>query len=219
MEARLRRFLLNCFASSLLVCTNTAYAAEETLDQIIDPVIQPEIERMDFNESRINPDNIEINASFGLMSVEDFGTSLLVSAQATYRISEGFFVGAELGQATVGESRFEDFLPGINLLSDDERVLSYYLFNIGYDIFPGETFLTENTTYNNAFYLIAGIGNTQFAGQDNYTISFGFGYRVLLSNNFSASFGVRDHTFNADFLGPDKLTHNLQFTASVGIYF
>ena len=92
MEARLRRFLLNSFASGLLMCANTAYAADETLDQIIDPVIQPEIERMNFDESRINPDNIEINASFGLMSVEDFGTSILVSAQATYRISEGFFV-------------------------------------------------------------------------------------------------------------------------------
>jgi len=93
------------------------------------------------------------------------------------------------------------------------------LLNIGYDIFPGETFLTDNITYNNAFYLVAGIGNTQFAGQDNYTISLGFGYRVLISNYLSASFGVKDHTFNADFLGPDKLTHNLQFTASISIYF
>jgi len=219
MEAWLRRFLLSFFASSSLMCANATYAAEETLEQVIDPVIQPEIERMDFDESRINPDNIEISASFGLMSVEDFGTSALITAQATYRISEGFFVGAELGQTTVGESRFEDFLPGINLLSDDERVLDYYLLNIGYDIFPGETFLTENTTYNNALYLIAGIGNTQFAGQDNYTISLGLGYRVLVSNYLSASISVKDHTFNADFLGPDKLTHNLQFTASIGIYF
>jgi len=79
------------------MCATATYAAEETLEQIIDPVIQPEIERMNFDESRINPDNIEISASFGLMSVEDFGTSVLVSTQATYRISEGFFVGAELG--------------------------------------------------------------------------------------------------------------------------
>lgn len=219
MEGRFRSLLL-IFAASVLTLTFTPlYAAELAEEQVSKPIIQPDIERMDFEESRINSDNIEVIASLGILSIEDFGVNPVYGAKIAYRVSEGFFVDAELGFSTAGKSSVEVLLPGAPLLSEEERDYSYYLINLGYDIFPGETFVTDNTTYNTALYVVAGLGNTEFAGSDNFTFSWGVGYRLLASNSLAVYFDVRDHTFNMDLLGEQKLTNNIEISFGFGMYF
>jgi len=219
MESRLRTLLLACFSSVLFAFNTPVSASEENIDQVIDPIIKPEIKRLNFDESKIDSDNIELISSIGILSIEDFSVNPLISFQLTYRITEGFFVGAEYGLSKAGDSSVEKLLPGTTLLSDNEKDLNYYLLNIGYDIFPGETFVTRNTTFNSAFYIIGGLGNTQFAGADNFTYNMGFGYRIIASDYITAYIDMRDQAFSIDLFGDDKLTHNLAIKFGIGFYF
>lgn len=219
MEGRLRNLLLACLSGVLFTINTPLFANEENIDQVIAPIINPEIERLNFEESKIDSDNIEIISSLGILSIEDFGVNPVISFQLTYRITEGFFVGAEYGFSRASETSIEKLLPGTSLLSDDEKDLNYYLLNIGYDVFPGETFATGNTTFNSAFYVIGGLGNTQFAGADNFTYSMGFGYRIVVLDYLTTYVDVRDHAFSLDLFGDKKLTHNLAIKFGIGFYF
>lgn len=218
MEGRIRSLLLSCAAIILSLSFTQLNAADLAEDLVSKPIIQPEIERMDFEESRINSDNYEIIATVGLLSIEDFGVNPVIGAKLAYRVSEGFFVGAEMGLSTAGETSAESIL-NINILSDDERDLSYFLINLGYDLFPGEIFVTDGITYNSAVYIIAGLGNTEFAGSDNFTFSWGAGFRLYPTNSVAIYLDVRDHTFNMDLLGDKKLTNNFEVSFGLGIYF
>ncbi|VAW72649.1 hypothetical protein MNBD_GAMMA10-1435 [hydrothermal vent metagenome] len=221
MEGRIRSLLLGCIYIGLLLANTTvgAQSTEIELEQVAKPVIEPDIERMEFDEAKVNPNNFEIILSFGLLSIEDFGTNAMVGAKLAYRVSENFFVDLELGTSAAGETSIEILQPGVPLLSDAQRDFTFYTLNIGYDIFPGETFVTDSTTFNSAFYVIGGAGNTQFGGADNFTFSWGFGYRVIANSYLTAYFDLRNHTFQRDIFGEDKLTNNIEISLGVGFYF
>ena len=218
MEGRIRSLLLSCTASVLLIFNAPLYAADLADDEVIKPIIQPEIERMDFDESRINADNIEIVASLGILSIEKFGVYPMFGAKAAYRVSEGFFVNAELALSTAELSHAEQVFP-VNFLSDKDREFRSLIFNIGYDVFPGEIFITDSVTYNTAFYVVAGLGDTSFAGSDNFTFSWGAGFRLLAANSLAVYFDVRDHTFNLDLADQKDLTNNIEISVGFGMYF
>ena len=224
MEGRIRSLLLG-WLYLLAIMLSTLAHAEETqsediqLEQVTDPLVQPQIERMDFEEANVNPDNFEIIASFGILSIEDFSVNSVIGAKLVYRVSENFFTDVEFGSSTAGESSIETILLGPSILSTDERDLTYYTLNIGYDIFPSESFITDNLTINTAFYAIMGAGNTTFAGSDNFTFSFGFGYRAVINHYLTGYFDVRDHTFELDLFGVNKRTQNIEMTLGIGFYF
>jgi len=203
----------------LLFSQSSVFAAEIIDDKSISPVIRPEITRMEFDEAKIESNNFQVIASMGLLSIEDFETNALVGLKASYQLSESFFINTEFGQSSAGTSSAEVLLPGTTILSDDEKDYTYYIIGLGYDLFPGEVFMTDKTTFNTAFYLYVGTGNTEFAGSDHFTLSFGAGFRIVPSNHFSFSLDIRDHTFNIDVLGTDKLSNNIEISLGLGMYF
>ena len=137
MESRIRSLLLGCLYITLILSAATTQADELTVEQVSKPVIQPEIERLSFEESRINPNNFEVMLSFGILSIEDFGANSFLGAKLAYRASENFFVDISIGQSEGGLTSFE-LTSDAPLLSDKDREYQYYLINLGYDIFPGE---------------------------------------------------------------------------------
>ena len=161
-------------------------------------LIEPQIERVEFDESAIDSQDFEITAFAGLLAIQNFDTSLVVGARLGYHVSEDFFVQASYGTASAGETSYEILTGGAPLLTDDERQLEYYLVNMGYNLLPGEAFLTDSTTYNTVLYLTGGVGTTKFAGEDRFTIEYGAGFRALVSDNFSLSMEMRDLVFNMD---------------------
>lgn len=218
MEGRIRSLLLSAI-TVLATFAAPGIQAVELGDKLeLEPVIQPEIQRQDFDEAKINVDDFEVKGFVGFLSVEDFGVNAVLGASVSYHVSESLFIDATLGLSEAGRTSFEVIGLG-NLISDSDRTLSYYLISLGYDLFPGEAFMTDQLTYNTALYVVAGIGSTDFAGDSHFTLSFGFGYRLLVTNTFAAYIDVRDHTFNMDILGTDKLTHNLEVTIGISTYF
>ena len=69
-----------------------------------------------------------------------------------------------------------------------------YSIHFGHEImFPGESFIGRNKALNTAFYLIAGVGKTRFAGDDRFTVNFGAGMRFLPLDWLAIHIDVRDH--------------------------
>jgi outer membrane beta-barrel protein len=219
MESRFCNLLLKVIVSTLLFTASIASATEPEDIKELDAVIQPEIKRSTFTESKIETADFEIIANIGVISIEDFGSTPVLELNLNYHISDDFFVGASWAGATGEETSFETVSAVAPLLSDAEREMNTYLLTLGYNVLPGEAFVTDKLSYNTAFYLIAGLGNTKFAGNDHFTFSIGAGYRVLISNYLAIYTDFRDNIFNADIFGKEKLTSNLKFTVGIGLYF
>jgi outer membrane beta-barrel protein len=95
----------------------------------------------------------------------------------------------------------------------------YYNISVGLNLLPGESFVGSKYAFNSALYLIAGVGNTEFADDSHFTVNVGAGYRFLFNDFISVHIDFRDYIFNSDLLGTDKTTHNLEATAGVSVFF
>ena len=119
-----------------------------------------------------------------------------------------------------GLTSFED-LSGNNvrLLTNSERKYTYYNVLVGYNIFPGEVFMTSKLTFNSAFYLLGGVGNTEFGGEDNFTVTVGTGYRIVLRDWLTWHVDFSDHIFNSDIIKKNQTTHNMDLTTGLTLFF
>lgn len=217
METRFRSILLAMtFVSLTLPATRLAAQSDE---EDSTNLIEPQIERVEFDESQIDSYDFELAVYAGMLALEDFDTNAVVGLKAGYHVSEDFFVQASYGESESGETSFEKLSGGAPLLSDSERDVKYYLFAIGYNLLPGEAFLTDSTTLNTVLYVSGGIGVTEFAGDDRSTVAFAVGYRTIFIDAFSVDVEMRDLIFDLDIFGEDKTTHNLELTVALNLFF
>ncbi len=181
--------------------------------------IKPSVERREVLEDLLDTENFEVGVKVGLISIEDFETSTRVAGHLAYHISEDFYFKAEYAQADAGETSFEKLSNTSPLLTDEERELTYYGLNIGYNLFPGEIFLSDNWAFNSVFSVELGAGSTEFAGDDQFTVNFATNFRVFANDWIAWDIGVSDHIFDTRVTGEAKTTHNLSFTTGVSFYF
>lgn len=226
MEGRLRiLFLKGILAGVLLFCTTTiTWSADgDTADKnnaaSQQQVIQPVIERRTIDIDKIDTEDFEVGVFTGLLSVEDFGTNLVVGARAAYHVTENIFFEAAYAKSDTTETSYERLSGGAQLLTADERQLTYYNISLGYNLFPGEAFIGKDWAFNTALYVIGGVGNTTFAGDDRFTINLGAGYRFLATDWLALHVDVRDHIFDIDLLGDTKTAHNLETHGGVTVFF
>ena len=59
-------------------------------------------------------------------------------------------------------------MSNIQLITPSERHFTYYDLSLGYNFLPGEVFLGRKTAMTSTFYLLAGIGSTDFAGAPRF---------------------------------------------------
>ncbi|MEJ2172830.1 outer membrane beta-barrel domain-containing protein [Gammaproteobacteria bacterium] len=182
-------------------------------------VIEPEVERREVKEPEIDREDFEVGAFVGVMSIEDFGSDVVYGARLAYHVTEGFFIEGTVGQSEAGLTSFEALSGGARIIDDDERTFTYYNLNLGYNLLPGEGFIGEGRAYNTSFYLVAGLGSTTFAGDDRFTVNFGAGYRLLLTDSVALHVDFRDHLFDIDLLGEEKTVHNLEGHLGVTVFF
>ncbi|MCL4721004.1 MAG: outer membrane beta-barrel domain-containing protein [Gammaproteobacteria bacterium] len=184
-----------------------------------DPVISAEVERRRVTRPKIDTENFEITAYGGLLAVEDFGSNSVVGARLAYHISESLFLEGTYAQTGKVDRSSVEVLENISLFPDSDREYSYYDLSIGWNVLPGEVFIGRSRAFNSALYVVAGAGNTDFAGDDRFTLTFGAGYRVLVTDAIGLHFDVRDHLFDIDVTGEDKTTHNIEFGLGLSWFF
>jgi len=183
------------------------------------PVINPEVQRRQIKVPTIHSQDFELTASVGLLSIEDFGSGSSLGGRLAYHVTEDFFLEISAMVSKGGTTSYERLSGGPQLLTDDERKYVYGGLNVGWDALPGEVFIGENLAYNSAFYLTAGLGGTNFAGDTRFTANAGFGYRVLFTRTFAAHFDVRDYLFDIDVLGQKKVANNLEGSLGLSFFF
>jgi outer membrane beta-barrel protein len=220
MEIRLRSILLaTTFLALMMPATELVAQSDEIDEGESTNLIEPQIERVEFDESQIDSYDFELAIYGGALVMEHFDTNPVVGLKIGYHVSEDFFVQGSYGKSDVGETSFERLSGGAPLLSDSERDVEYYLFSIGFNLLPSEAFLTDSTTLNTVLYVSGGMGVTEFAGDDRSTIAFAVGYRTIFIDGFSVDVEVRDLIFDLDTFGEDETTHNIELTLALNLFF
>jgi outer membrane beta-barrel protein len=183
-------------------------------------VIMPEVQPREVSVAAIDDESFEIGLYAGVISIEDFGSEPVFGVKASYYATEDFFLQLNYGFAQAGLTSFEK-LGGqnIRLLTDSERDYSYYNALVGYNIFPGEVFMTSKLTFNSSFYLVGGVGNTKFGGEDNFTTTLGTGYRIVLRDWLTWHVDLRDHIFKSDIISSNQVNHNIELSTGVTWFF
>jgi outer membrane beta-barrel protein len=187
-------------------------------DQAPPRVVEPQVARRQVKVPKIRSSNFELGADYGVLSIEDFGAHPVYGVTAAYHITEDFFFQAEVGRSTAGFTSFET-LSQIQLLTESERRFTYYDLSLGYNFLPGEVFIGRNHAMTSAFYLIGGMGGTDFAGDTKFTVNFGAGYKVVPADWLAVYVTVQDHVFQTSVLGTTKLTNNLEARIGTTVFF
>lgn len=213
MENRLQRLLL----SYLIALTPAAYAQEE--DGLLDRIVEPDLERREIHEDKIDSENFEIGVWAGYMNVEDFGSNPVYGVRVAFHVTEDLFVEGNYGVTDTEETSFEQLSGSVQLLTDEERELTFYNVAVGWNILPGEVFIWDKWAFNSALYLIGGVGNTEFAGDTRFTYHVGIGYRLFMNDWISLSLDVRDHIFDIDLFGTEETTNNFETHLGINLFF
>ena len=223
MESRIRIFLLKSLPFLVVLGLSSGCSLLRTEEPTVysesEPVIRPGLERRTITEADIDSEDFEVGAFVGVMSIEDFGSNAVYGVRAAYHATEDFFFEAAAGATEAGETSYETLSGGAQLLTGSQRDLYYYNLSLGYNILPGESFIGSRYAFNSALYLIAGVGNTEFADDSHFTFNVGAGYRFLLNDWVTLHLDIKDHLFESDLLGTDKYTHNLEATVGLSMFF
>lgn len=180
-------------------------------------IIEPELERREVVLPRIDTEDFETGIFVGLYSLENFGTDALYGMQVAYHVVEDLFFEVSAAASQVRDSNYRRI--GLNIFSDEEKLLYYYDLSVGYNVLPGEFFLGRSRAFTTALYVIAGVGNTNIGSDEFFTHSVGTGLRVLATDWAAFHIDMRDHVFDSDLLGANETTHNLEWRAGITIFF
>ena len=103
MESRIQRiFLMRLFLAAVLaVFSSLGFAQDDDSETeektILDAVIEPDLDRREIDEDKIDSENFEFGFYSGVMSVEDFGSNNVFGYRMAYHISEDWFLEAIYG--------------------------------------------------------------------------------------------------------------------------
>ncbi|MCW8832328.1 MAG: outer membrane beta-barrel domain-containing protein [Colwellia sp.] len=222
-----KAFAFSAVENAHLYNTNTFFdvglltqdGGDSSIDSDVSDAVTAEVERREVLDDLLDSENFEFGVQFGLISIEDFESNLWVSGHFAYHINEYFYAKALYGYAEAGETSFERLANVPPLLTDEQRKLSYYGLNIGYNLMPGEVFLTKDLAFNSMFSIELGGGSTEFAGNNQFTVNLTVNYRLFLTDWLTWDIGMSDYVFDTSITGKNKTTHNLNLTTGFSFYF
>jgi len=193
-----------------------AAALAENLPQSEEPVIKPETSEQELSEAKIDTESLELGAFYGAYSMDGFGTTGVYGFRLAYHLTEDVFFEGTYAVTRFDQSTFQQ-LTGRSLVADDQVV--YWNVDAGYNLFPGQIFLTRRKTINSTIFLIGGLGQTSVDRQDQFTFNAGTGFKLFITDWLDIRLDFRLHAFQSDLTGKNEMTYNLEDTASIGFFF
>jgi len=220
METWIQRLFLSAALLALSGFGSSAFAQDDAADDDeLGQIITPDIQRREVKEADLDSENFEVGIFFGMLSIEDFGTNPVLGLTFAYHITEDFFVEAAYGSSEAEETSYELLSGGVELLTDDERELTYYNISLGYNFLPGQMHFSDKWTFNTNFYLMIGAGNTEFAANEYFTTNLGAGVRFYGTDWLSLDVSMRAHSFEHDLFGESKSITNFEPRLGVSVFF
>jgi outer membrane beta-barrel protein len=222
METRIQRiFLVASVLSALSFFHSSVFAATETTkndEGELGKIITPDLERRHIKEADVDTEDFEMGLYYGLFSMEDFGTNPVQGMSFTYHITENFFTQMNYAITQTQKTSYELLSNTVELLTPEERDLSYYNISLGYNVLPGQVYLTKKWHFNSSGYVVLGAGNTQFASSDYFTYTLGAGYKLYATDWLLMDVSMRNYSFTHNLFGVDKKTNNLETRFAVSIF-
>lgn len=195
----------------------STWAAEEKQSNS-EQIIQPKVVTQDISISKIDTEDFEVGAFFGLYTSEDFGSAAVQGINISYHVTEGLFVEATLGRTTLNRTSAEKQF-NFDTLSGEDRELTYTSVMLGWNMLPGETYFGDSWAFPMALYLVSGIATTDFAGEDRATAAIGLGYRLLITDYMAFHLDFRLHSYKVVVLTEERTTKNTLMHTGVSFFF
>lgn len=223
MESRVQRILLITSLLGALSCSVApAFAAEDkekNNDGELGKIITPDLERRHIKEADLDSEDFEVGLYYGILSVEDFGSNPVAGVSFSYHITEDFFAQLNYGTSKTQKTSYELLSGGVELLTKDQRDLSYYNISLGYNLLPGQVYISEKWHFNTGVYFIAGAGNTHFAEKNYFTYNIGAGFKFYATDWLMLDLSMRDYSFSHELFGDSKKTNNLESRLGISLFF
>lgn len=181
-------------------------------------VIEPDKKMPSVQVAAIDTEKFELGAYVGLLSVEDFNTNPVTGISFTYHINSKFIAQANYGVSTVGKAAFEKVAGG-NFLAEDDYDFEYVNLLAGYNLLDGRSFLGKRHKFNSAIYLLAGVADVSFAGNDKTGMVIGASYRAVVTDWMTINLDLRDTIVDREFLDDKKKTNNTEMVIGVNALF
>ena len=178
------------------------------------------VEKGETGELKINSEVFDIGLTFGFINIEDFPSEMVAGITANFRASEYFFLQYNYVQTNISKSSFENN-PGFTILGLGDREFKHYDLLLGRNVFQGEFFTSNNKANLSTLYVLGGIGDTDFGGEKNFTLTLGAGYQLELLDQFILSFDYRSYIYKSSLIipGEEDTSHNTQFSSSLRYLF
>lgn len=206
----------------LAPCTALAQASGEPASPGLRPageqVIVPEVARRPIKVPRYPSNDFSIGLFSGVYSAQNFGSNEVDGLRLGYHITEDVFVEGVFARTKVSDATFRQILPG-GVFPNGVEKLFYNNLSFGFNVLPGEVFVSRNTAMASSLYLVAGLGTTRFNNQRLQTVNLGVGSRVFLGEGAALQADMRNHVYSIDLLGERRITNNLELTVGVSFFF
>lgn len=206
------RHILPALCALPLLSAQFAFAAEPVTGASSDTIVNGNV-----SADELDSEFFELGVYGGILNVQDFSSELLAGVRATFHASENFFLQFNAAQAEISESTFEKNLGSV--LEGSDRDYRYFDLLLGYNVLQGEVFPVANRASLSALYVVAGVGNTEFGGEESFTYTLGAGYRVNLTRRYVLSIDLRDHFYESNLLSEGDRVHNVEISAGMSFLF
>lgn len=184
-------------------------------------IIKPKKQPVPTKPAKIDTEKYQAGVFFGSLSVEDFNTNLIQGVSFSYQVHKDYLILLHYGSSDVARSTFER-REDMNFLSDADRELSYWTLSGGYRLFNSRSFLGANFKYDSDIYLLAGLGEMDYAGHKGSGFSLGASYRVVFTDWLVGTLDIKDHIYETRDvfgLGDTKTTQNIELSIGFNVMF
>ncbi len=181
-------------------------------------VVAPVVTRRQVRQVKIDAEDFEIGPYMGVVALEEFGLHPSYGVRLSYHLSEDLFAEVNVGRSKGGLASYER-LTGINLFPDSGRQITYYDLGGYYNLLPGEVFLGRGRALNTSLYVGGSVGALRFAGDNNFTVAVGGGYRVMVNDWLSMRIDLRDRLMRSPLPGLGRASHNLESYLGFTVFF
>lgn len=204
MENRFQYLLLTTKIALASLLIPAGHACAET-----NPANQP---------SNINSEVFELGVSVGVINIADFTSEWTTGLSATFKATEDLFLQYNLFQAEASTSAYENNQG--NLFDGSDRTFLHYDLLIGYNLFQGEFSPSDAGAKLSSLYLVGGVGDTDFGGENRFTYTVGVGYQIAITRRLIARFDYRGYIYKSNLItDEDQTVTSTQMSSGLSFLF
>jgi len=181
------------------------------------PEISPELDRRQVALPKVDALDVEVGVFAGTLSVEDFGANYFYGVSVAFHATEDFFLNGNAGFSSISDETYRRL--DLPLFGASERKVKDYNLLLGWNVLPGEMFLTSGYTMTSSLYLLAGVGTINYDSEDYFNMLVGAGVKVLLKDWLAIKMESKISQYDSTLLGYKKTSHNVDIITGLSIFY